>query len=466
MASGSSARPSRNSLGCGWLLHEELPVPVFLQIRLGEGGRGGEQGGVEFGGPKQAVQHEQALVGIGPVGVQVAAGEAKAASAVGAFVGPGDGLGAAGVGLGIGGLAAAVGHGAGEHGHGALGQVQVVEPAVLQQLKGLHALGGGMRGDGVKFHIPMAAAADVGLEGGAKPLLESLRAVGRAVDALVQDGQAGAGGGERLHFGPAFGCEEGQLFAAIHEEQHGGRAIEHGLVVRPALRDHHGGHTGHGGQPVAQQGAAGEVFVLPGLVAGRAGDEHDARGGAACGRHLLQRHLLLLGREVSVQLRGEGEAAKPAGEVGGGEHALPSTLSPGPGSQAILGAPIFSMASCSGEGAGSVSVLHLTHASGEVQEPRGGGEGPRDEGRPEQPWQVEHEPEDRRELGEGGDLAGPVGLDLAASHEVVDEEGTADAGEIAEDDEGGEPEWEMLTPSGEAERDDGGEQHELIRQGV
>lgn len=79
---------------------------------------------------------------------------------------------------------------------------------------------------------------------------------------------------------------------------------------------------------------------------------------------------------------------------------------------------------------------------------------------------IEHEPEDGGELGEGGDFSGPVGLDVAFADEVVDEEGAADAGDVAKDDEDGEPEGEVLAPAGEAERDDGGEEEQFVREGV
>ena len=49
---------------------------------------------------------------------------------------------------------------------------------------------------------------------------------------------------------------------------------------------------------------------------------------------------------------------------------------------------------------------------------------------------------------------------------MIDEESAADAGDVAEDDEDGEPEGEVLAPAGEAEGDDGGEEQQFVCEGV
>jgi hypothetical protein len=117
-------------------------------------------------------------------------------------------------------------------------------------------------------------------------------------------------------------------------------------------------------------------------------------------------------------------------------------------------------------GSGCVTGGDLADAGREVDEAGHSGEETGDESDGQEIRHVEHEPEHGGELGEGGDLAGPMGLDVALADELIDQEGAADAGEVAEDDEGGKPEGEVLPPAGEAEGDDGGKQHEFVCQGV
>jgi hypothetical protein len=81
-------------------------------------------------------------------------------------------------------------------------------------------------------------------------------------------------------------------------------------------------------------------------------------------------------------------------------------------------------------------------------------------------WQVEHEPKHGGELRKGGHLAGPVRFDDALAREVVDQEGPANEGDVSEDDQGGKPQREMLPPARETECDDGGQQHQFVRQWV
>lgn len=141
-----------------------------------------------FGGPEEGVEEEAALVGFGEVAVEVAAGEAEATTSVGTGVGPSDGFLASGIGFGVVGLSAGVGHEAGKDGGDAgFGEVKVVKPAVFGEGEGGEALGGFVGGDGSEVGIPVAAAADVGLEDGAEPLFELGGEIGWAVDALVED---------------------------------------------------------------------------------------------------------------------------------------------------------------------------------------------------------------------------------------------------------------------------------------
>ena len=106
-------------------------------------------------------------------------------------------------------------------------------------------------------------------------------------------------------------------------------------------------------------------------------------------------------------------------------------------------------------GGGGVGVSDLADACGEIEEAGNGGEEASEDGDGDEVGDVEHEPEDGYELGKGGDFAGPVGLDVAFADEMIDEEGTADAGDVAKNDQDGEPEGEMLAPAGEAEGDNG-----------
>lgn len=154
----------------------------------GDGAVGAGFGDGLFGGPEEGVEEEAALVGFGEVAVEVAASEAETATAVGAGVGPSDGFLASGIGFGVGGFATGVGHEAGEDGGDAgFGEVEVVKPAVFGEGEGGEALGGFVGGDGSEVDIPVAAAADVGLEHGAEPLFELGSEIGWAVDALVED---------------------------------------------------------------------------------------------------------------------------------------------------------------------------------------------------------------------------------------------------------------------------------------
>ena len=233
--------------------------------------------------------------------MEIAAGEAEAAAAIRTLEGPDNGFSPASMGFGMLGLAAAIGHLSREEGRDAFfGKVEIIEPAVLQQLEGFHAAGDGVRADGVEFHVPVAAAADVRLEGGTEPLFKGSREIRRAVHRLMQHDETCSGICQRLHLRPTLRREEGQLRAAIHEKDHGTGTIEHRLVFRPTIRHHHRSHARHRRQPFAEQGASGEVFVLPRLVARTAREQHDLRS-TRIARHHLQRHLLLLGGEFSME---------------------------------------------------------------------------------------------------------------------------------------------------------------------
>lgn len=56
-------------LGFGGFLQEHFPVPVFLQGLRGDFGGETIRGYVEFRGPEDAVENEEALIGIAPVAV-------------------------------------------------------------------------------------------------------------------------------------------------------------------------------------------------------------------------------------------------------------------------------------------------------------------------------------------------------------------------------------------------------------
>ena len=204
-------------------------------------------------------------------------------------------------------FAAAVGHGALQQMRDAFfSEVEVVEPAVFMQREGLHAVVDGMRRNAGEIDVPMAAAADVALKHGAKHRFEISGTVGFAIHALMQNDKACACLRECLHLRPAGGFKERMLVAAVHEQQHAACTIEHGFVFWPAFRHHHRRDAGHGLQPVHEQRTTGEVFMLSRLVARRPGDEYDLRS-LGIGGHLFQRHLLLLGGELSMEGSGEQE---------------------------------------------------------------------------------------------------------------------------------------------------------------
>lgn len=141
---------------------EEFAVPVLFEFFGGDGAVGAGFGDGLFGGPEEGVEEEEALVGFGEVAVEVAAGEAEAATAVGAIEGPGNGFLASCVGFGVGGLPTGLGHEAGEDGGDAgFGEMEVVEPAVFGECERGEALGDLVGGDGWKVDVPVAAAANV-----------------------------------------------------------------------------------------------------------------------------------------------------------------------------------------------------------------------------------------------------------------------------------------------------------------
>ena len=105
---------------------ENLPVEVFGEIdrRIG-GGSAGRHG--ELGGPKKGVHEHAAPIRHGPARMEIAAGEAEASTAVGAFEGPGDGFGPAGLRLGRLRLAGGIGQlGREEGGDAVFGTMEVV----------------------------------------------------------------------------------------------------------------------------------------------------------------------------------------------------------------------------------------------------------------------------------------------------------------------------------------------------
>ena len=64
--------------------------------------------------------------------------------------------------------------------------MEVVKPAVFWEGEWGEALGGFVGGDGSEVDVPVAAAADVGLEDGSEPLFEVEGEIRRAIDALVE----------------------------------------------------------------------------------------------------------------------------------------------------------------------------------------------------------------------------------------------------------------------------------------
>ncbi len=224
---------------------EEFAVPVLFEFFGGDGAVGAGFGDGLFGGPEEGVEEEAALVGFGEVAVEVAASEAETATAVGAGVGPSDGFLASGIGFGVGGFATGVGHETGEDGGNAgFGEVEVVKPAVFGEGEGCDSLGGFVGGDGSEVDIPVAAAADVGLEDGTEPLFELGGEIGWAVDALMENDEASASVGEGLDAGEALWGEEGEFVAAVHEEENAFGIGEHGFVLGPTVGDHDGGDAG------------------------------------------------------------------------------------------------------------------------------------------------------------------------------------------------------------------------------
>lgn len=107
-------------------------------------------------------------------------------------------------------------------------------------------------------------------------------------------------------------------------------------------------------------------------------------------------------------------------------------------------------------------AVHEIHHAGPERE------NARDCDRPDErnPGHIEQDPQDGDDLREGGDFPGPVRENAAESGDVVDQEGGADAGDVLENDQRRKPQREMLPPGGEAERDDGGEQQQLVCQRI
>ena len=232
----------------GWLGFglEEFAIPVLFELFGSDGAVGAGFGDGLFGGPEESVEEEAALVGFGEVAVEVAAGEAEATTAVGAIVGPGDGFLASRVGFGVDCLAAGVGHEAGQDGcDTGVGEVEVVEPAIFGESEGGEALGGFVDGDGGEVDVPVAAAANVGLEDSAEPLFEARGEIGWAVDALMEDDEACASVGEGLDVGEALWGEEGEFVAAVHEEKNTFGIGENVFVLGPAVGNHDGGDARH-----------------------------------------------------------------------------------------------------------------------------------------------------------------------------------------------------------------------------
>ena len=119
----------------------------------------------------------------------------------------------------------------------------------------------------------------------------------------------------RFKLRPARRFEKGQLHAAVRIDDDRFGAVEDRLVFRPAIGHEHGPYAGRLLEPIHHQRAAGEVFVLAGLVAHAARDEDDL-GEFRVGRIGFERDAALLFGEFGAGAGVEEDEEEEKEEVG------------------------------------------------------------------------------------------------------------------------------------------------------
>src|SRR5208283_2973108 len=254
------------------------------------------RGHVQAGRPEDGVQDELAEIGVAPVLVEVAAGEAEPATAVGTLHDPGQHFIAA---LGLEDvLVRAAGCG-----RDALPRVVVgpghddrrdafhfrteadVEVPLVADREGLDTGGGRVAGQRLDVCLPVRVGRVAGLVIAPQPVEELVARLSLGnLDGIVQARQADTLVHELLELGQVIALDHRMAAAAIHEEDQGLGAVEDRFVLRPAAGDHHGLDAGHLGQALAEQLAAGVELMFAGLVTGMAGDQDDLRRAGGVGR--------------------------------------------------------------------------------------------------------------------------------------------------------------------------------------
>ena len=251
-------------------------ILIFFEILLGDFVRGDAVfRDFGIGGPSEGVEDDFAEVVVGPIFVEVAAGEAEAAASTGAFVGPGDVLGFSGgngfADVGVSGVGAVFsahrflrrmgGEDGGDAFH--VGDETHVEIPFVADRKGLHAAGDGVIGEGFELGIPVRVDGVVWLKIAAHPLekLVAVFALG-GFDAVVETGEAAAFfQGDVESFEVVVGHV---AFAAIAIENDGVGVFDGGDVGRPVLGELDFGVDAVGGvfvELIGEEEGAGAMLV-------------------------------------------------------------------------------------------------------------------------------------------------------------------------------------------------------------